>query len=254
MTIWFIIIGLALILLVVFMFFILKNAVKTINVQAKSYFVDKLQEYDDLINEKETKLNEINELIKDKESGIEEAKGLEKGSNYTLDYNVIDLMSEAKYQEENIFNINRKINEEFNIDYEELIKDFMALVDSDKQYDFCLNLRNKFDSEMVYSLKLLLEEDFEKALRDMLDEDEFKVYEIYRRIMMENNVEGFINYLDELVQLNNPIIKILVGNKHENYNYLGENIETIVSEDIYKGIKIIYKNKLYDYSLSERNG
>ena len=41
------------VLLVVAMSLILKNAVKTIDDKSKSYFVDKLKEYDYLIDEKE---------------------------------------------------------------------------------------------------------------------------------------------------------------------------------------------------------
>ena len=54
-------------LLVVLMFFILKSTVKKINSQTKLYFVDKLQEYDYMIDKKEAKLNEINQEILDKE-------------------------------------------------------------------------------------------------------------------------------------------------------------------------------------------
>ena len=46
-------------LLVFFMFIILKKTVKVVNSQTKTYFVDKLQAYDSLIDEKEQKLNEI---------------------------------------------------------------------------------------------------------------------------------------------------------------------------------------------------
>ena len=59
-------------LLVFVMFLILKKTVKTINTQTKLYFVDKLQEYDYLINEKEEKLNQIDKEIKEKESKKEE--------------------------------------------------------------------------------------------------------------------------------------------------------------------------------------
>ena len=30
-------------------------------------------------------------------------------------------------------------------------------------------------------------------------------------------------------------------------------IKTEYTDDIYRGIRVIYKNKMYDYSLSERN-
>ena len=70
---------------------------------------------------------------------------------------------------------------------------------------------------------------------------------------MENTIENFIDYLDQLVDLNNPEITILVGSKSENYDHLSENIKTVFNDKIYRGIKIIYRNKVYDFSLSERN-
>ena len=45
----------------------------------------------------------------------------------------------------------------------------------------------------------------------------------------------------------------MLTDKNENYDYLSDNIKTIYSTDIYKGIKIKYQNKIYDYSLNERN-
>lgn len=60
-------------------------------------------------------------------------------------------------------------------------------------------------------------------------------------------------YLDQLVDLNSPKITILVGSKNENYDHLSDYIETKYSDKIYRGLKIIYKNKVYDFSLSERN-
>ena len=53
---YFIISFVIIILLVVVMSLILKNAVKQVDEKSKSYFVDKLKEYDYLIDEKEKKL------------------------------------------------------------------------------------------------------------------------------------------------------------------------------------------------------
>ena len=40
---------------------------------------------------------------------------------------------------------------------------------------------------------------------------------------------------------------------HDNYDYLSKYVKTVYSKDIYKGIRIVYRNKIYDYSLNERN-
>ena len=71
--------------------------------------------------------------------------------------------------------------------------------------------------------------------------------------MFSNSLNDFLSYLDELITDSNPNITVLVGNKNMNFDYLSKYVKTIVADDIYKGIKIIYKNKVYDFSLNERN-
>ena len=67
------------------------------------------------------------------------------------------------------------------------------------------------------------------------------------------SVDGFMDYLNELLDLNSPNIMVYVGSKSENYDYLSKYIKTVYSKDIYKGIRIIYRKRIYDYSLNERN-
>ena len=82
---------------------------------------------------------------------------------------------------------------------------------------------------------------------------EYNIYEAFKLIISDHSIENFVIYLDQLVDLNSPKVVILVGSKHENYDHLSEYIETKYSDKIYRGIKIVYKNKVYDFSLSERN-
>ena len=236
------------------MFVILKKTVRIVNSQTKSYFVNKLQGYDDLIRDKESKLSEIDELIKDKEKGIEEDNTHnDVKTGYAFDTNVIDLLNSTQYQDKNIFELNKKIDENFVVNYEELVKDFLALCDEDKDYDFCLNLRGKFSSDVIYNLKSMMSDKQEEELKKMLSNKEYKVYEAFKLVVSDHSIDNFIDYVDQLVDLNNPKITILVGNKSENYDHLSENIETVFNDKIYRGIKIIYRNKVYDFSLSERN-
>ena len=252
MVILFVVASLIVAILIFLMFIILRKTVRIVNEQTKSYFVNKLQGYDDLIAERETKLSEIDELIKNREIGKENNRGNLKGG-YAFDTDMIDLFNSTEYQDKNIFALNRKIDEAFVVNYEELVKDFLAFCDDSSDYEFCLNLRNKFNSEKIYNLKSLLEADMEKELEVYLTEKEYKIYEAFKVIINEHTIENFVVYLDQLVDLNSPKIVILVGSKHENYDHLSEYIETKYNDKIYRGIKIIYKNKVYDFSLSERN-
>lgn len=253
MILLFVIVCLIVAFLIFIMYSILKKTVRIVNEQTKSYFVNKLQGYDDLITERENKLSEIDELIKNREIGNRDNKKELQKKGYAFDTNVIDLFNSAKYQDKNIFELNRKIDEKFVVNYEELVKDFLTFCDDSEDYQFCLDLRHKFDSNKIYELKSMIKDDYEKEMKRFLTNKEYKIYEAFKLIIEDHSIENFVIYLDQLVDLNSPKITILVGSKNENYDHLSDYIETKYSDKIYRGLKIIYKNKVYDFSLSERN-
>ena len=235
------------------MFFILKSTVKKINSQTKLYFVDKLQEYDYMIDDKLNKLNKINEEIKEKELKREEEDSSANSRHYDFDYQIIDLLNKTEYQDNNIFELNKQIEEKFKMDYVALIKKFLESIHDNGAYDFCKNLRKKFTSSEIYKLKIMLPEEQIEYLKKFLNDEEYKIFDLYQKINTKPDIDGFLDYMNELIDLNNPGILVLVGNKEENYDYLSKYIKTVYSKDIYKGIKIIYRKKIYDYSLNERN-
>ena len=165
--------------LVLFMFFILKSTVKKINSQTKLYFVDKLQEYDYLIDKKEEKLNLINKEIREKEIKSESDNEGFKKNTYEFDYQIIDLFNKTKYQDKNIFEINKRIDESFNIDYVALIKRFLDNIKDDGTYSFCTSLRDKLTSSVVFDLKILEYDMQEEYLKKILNQTEFLIYRMY---------------------------------------------------------------------------
>lgn len=240
--------------LVFFMFFILKGTVKKINSQTKLYFVDKLQEYDYLIDQKEERLNKINQEIKEKELKRESDHASTNLKTYEFDYQFIDLLNKTQYQDKNIFELTKKIDEKFNLDYVGLLKKFLANVNDDGTYQFCMELRKKFTSDEIYHLKVMDLDEQKKYLKDKLSEREYQIYNLYLNLDKNSvSIDGFIDYLNEMIDLNNPNILVYVGKKDENYDYLSKYVKTVYSKDIYRGIKIIYRKKIYDYSLNERN-
>lgn len=138
------------ILLVVLMSLILKNAVKEVDKKSKSYFVDKLQEYDYLIDEKEKKLSELESRIRKKErNGLKDGNSDINNPNYDFDSSIIDMLTETNYLDKNIFELNKKIEEKFIINYEDLLKDFLSNIKDNNKYDFTLKLRNKFTPDEI---------------------------------------------------------------------------------------------------------
>ena len=239
-------------ILVVLMFFILRSTVKKINSQTKLYFVDKLQEYDYLINEKEDKLKQINEEIKEKELKDNEDVSKFGKNSYDFDYNIINLLNKTTYQDKNVFEISKSIDEKFNIDNVALLKKFLSNTPDDDAYIFCKEFRDKFSGDEIFKIKMMNGDEQKEYLKNLLSDKEYEIYLLYLDIG-DDSIDGFIDYLNEMIDLNSPNIYVYVGKREENYDYLSKYIKTIYSKDIYKGIKIIYRNKVYDYSLNERN-
>ena len=252
--VWLFILAIVIITLLVFiMFVILKKTVNVVNSQTKTYFVDKLQAYDDLIDEKEKKLNEIDELLKNKEKGLIDKNNINNLKSLDFDYNIIDLFNNTEYQDSDILKINKLILEKFDFNHEKLVKSFLENIKDNNKYNFCIELKNKFTSKVIYEIKTLLDDEIDTYMKNILKDDEYEIYLLFNTLNGTFIIDDFVDYLDQLVRLNNPLVTIYVANNKENYDYLGSNIKTVVSDDIYSGIKIVYRNKVYDFSLSERN-
>ncbi len=169
--------------LVVLMFLVLKSTVKKINSQTKLYFVDKAQEYDYMIDKKLDELSKINQELKEKELNKDETDNSVGTNNYEFDYRIIDLLNKTKYQDKNIFEINKMIDEKFDIDYIGLLKEFLKNIHDDGTYKFVTELRNKFNSTTIYQLKILSEEEQMELLKKKLSEKERQVYTAYLKIV-----------------------------------------------------------------------
>ena len=110
---YFIISFVVIILLVVAISLVLKNAVKEVDDKSKSYFVDKLKEYDYLIDEKEKRLSELESELEKRKNGLKD-NSFENGKpSYDFDTSIIDLLTETNYLDKNILAINKKIEEKF---------------------------------------------------------------------------------------------------------------------------------------------
>ena len=233
------------------MFKILKNTVDKVNEQTKTYFVDKLQVYDELIDEKESKLNEINEKLENKKKELEKLSDTNSKKNYTFDKSIIDIMADADYKQSFFNELQKKIDSDFDFDYEKIILEFIEKNVDDKDYFTCINIKNKFNSKLIYEIKSQI--NLEQSILNVLSEEEKYIFLDFKKKNKLKKIEDFLNYLDELLSITSPYIEVQVASSKQNYDHLSKYIKTVVNDSIYKGIKIIYKNKVYDFSLNERN-
>lgn len=238
-------------ILVYIMFKVLKKTIKRVNEQTKTFFVDKLQVYDDLIEEKEKKLKEINEKIENKKAELKSLSDTSSNKNYIFDKSIIDIMSDADYKQSFFNEMQKKIDNDFDFDFEKIILNFIDNNLDDTKYKILSSIKKKFNSKTIYEINNEL--NLEKAIIDLLTDKQQPVITEYKKNHKLKKLDDFLNYIDEQISIESPYIEVQVASKKQNYNHLSKYINTTVNDSIYKGIKIIYKNKVYDFSLNERN-
>lgn len=236
-------------LMILIMFFLLKNIVKTINEQSKSYFALKLQDYDDLVEEKSKKLDEIKSNYN--ETKIEENNKIKEESDNGIvnKASVIDF-SNANYQVEDILERFKEIDKRFVINSKSVVEKFLKDINTyDNNYNVLISIKNKINSLGIYELLSSNKSDAYKKILSVLNEEETNILKKYSK-SSSFRVDEFLSYLDYEIKKSDPTIYVEVGNKEENYDYLSPNIKTVYNKRIYKGIMITYQDKVYDYSLN----
>lgn len=227
--------------LVILMFLILKKLVKKVNDDSKLYFTLKLQEYDELIKEREEKLKSTKvEVESNKQENVEESS---KSSVVVLNQEL------PKYQIEDLFKISKKIDNKFKIDSEKIINSFIQNHPISEFTDTILKLQEYLKKIDKYKLVIGDEVYKNKVIGDLKDIDKGIVEEYFD----ENNksdIFELINYLNIKIKQNDTTIYVEVGERNINYNYLSNRIKTIYNPQISKGIIIIYQNQKFDYSLN----
>lgn len=233
-------------LLSIIMFLSLKKLIESINKESQSYYLKNMQELDSKIDEKNKKL-----LEKSEEKKEEENKKDVKEVNL-LDKDLLDIYNNTDYENENALKVASKVDEIFNIDEEKVLKDFIKNISIDENNKIYQSILDRFSPNLIYKLKMLNKESQVNEISKMLSDEEYNVFHDYIETH-KFRLNKFLLDLNLIIERTNPVIEVLTGNKNKNYNYISPYIKTIYSDDVYKGIIIKYQDKIYDYSINERD-
>lgn len=237
-------------IMILLMFLVLKRTVKMVNDSSKTYFINTIKEYDEMIDEKNQKLSEINETLR----ATKEEKISKEEKHITTEETYID-MKTPSYIDENFFENYKKVNETFNIDKEKIIKNFLQKYVNEKDANYnqiYINLKKKLNFDTTYKLINMKEEEKQDYIQKNFSNIEKNIFIEYKKKYTNTDMTKFKTYIDQQIDKTSPIIYIKVGNKYENYDRINPNIKTIYDEKVYTGMIIIYKSKIYDYSLGWR--
>ena len=250
--------------------FVIRNVIKRIDDNAKRYFMDKLQDYDYLIDEKKQILEELskrinileeNEEIKKEiedfrknkvqiEKTIQEAKKIKEDTveNEEIVYDV----PMPQYRQEEFFHTYKQLKKQFNVNSKEILEQFITEHKDDKEsedYKKLQEIRKDFSEETVYKILTFKPEEQYDLVKKALNSKEQKIVELQKYKPKNFSILKFLEKLDIKLKELDPTIYVYVANEEINYNYLSDKIKTLTYKNMSEGIIIEYHNKMYDYSI-----
>ena len=253
------------IIMLLFVFMLFRNIIRKINDNAKRYFVNKMQNYDYILEKKQADLEKLNEeiariklanqnILKKEEIELK-VKEVQKNHDELMkkdadlvkyDLNVPD------YREMQFFNNYKELKRLFSNDNENIINEFIEEhknIKEEKEYNNLKRIRRKFNDEAIYDCMTLDKEKQIDTIKEVLTLAEKKVLKFDDMVQKDNfNINVLIKYIDERLEQIEPTIYIYVNGK-ENYDHINENIRTMHYNNMAEGIIIKYRNKIYDYSI-----
>ena len=236
-------------LLTIILFFSFIKLINNITNDSKEYYFKKVQDYDEKLLAKENALKD-QEPLEIETSNKEDNEN--RPNNTEIDKEFLNIINNTDYETANALKIANRVDEIFQIDEEKIIKDFLSKCKFNKNYKIYENLQARFSPNLIYKLRMLNREGQINVISKLISDEEYEVFNAYIK-SRKFKLDKFLLDLDSVIKNNQPEVEVIVGNHSKNYDYLSPYIKTTYSEDVYKGIIIKYQDRIYDYSINERD-
>lgn len=231
------------------MFFALRTLSKKFSQNMKNQLFDSMSYYSDLLKEKEERLQELNAQIQDanpnQDSVVEE--GMQRGLNLVEKH--------IEYQNEQFFDTYKLIKENFRRDYKRLIQEFIEKNvkgqegEAMEEYNRYRIMREKMNQAVCYELMTTVEEELEEKLKNLFTKWEYQ--EIQKYCQREDGFDAgeFCDWLNEKLKQEAPRAVIKVSGELRALETKTADYEIQYDESLIEGVKILYKGRVFDYSL-----
>lgn len=173
-------------------------------------------------------------------------KGLGKGKygeNYIVNYKNIDFKREYQI-----------LKEKMTFSKKDVVRDVIAKEKgiSDVNYGKIADtIKKRFSFDMIFNINTLIPEDQLTILREtLLSEEEELLKKFLREEQFEEfNCVDFFGYVDRMSQIYDNHFYVSTGWKDDDFKNISDDIVMVYDSEICEGIKIMYQNKVYDYSI-----
>ena len=254
----FLVMGVMIYFITVSLRIVTENANKKVN----AYFLSKLREYDDDFVEKMNELEALQEQKADLQQKIRMLKMDHNSLEVSRFYKPRPVMRDtfipmARYIDNGFFEDYKIAKNLLVMDKEEIIKTIMSKFPYEgdlTRFNSAETIVKKLNFEAIYDLCSLDEKTQLNILNDELNKKEIKLLEEYVTPLTnpkDFDILGFLRFLKQVINKESPVLVAYIGDKEEDYSYVSSNVICQFDKNVCEGIRIIYQNRLYDYSIYE---
>ena len=245
----------------------LRIVIESVNKKVNAYFLSKLQDFDQVFNDK---IREIEKTEEYRDTISREIHSLEL-ERHTLQtsrfYAPRPLIRDvsipmARYIDNDFFVDYKKAKRLLEMDKQQIVKDVMARYPykgNAKRYMAANSIKEKLNFEAVYDLCTLYQTEQLEFLLEVFTEEEKVLLEEYTSLVNLGGTQGernfnllhFLNWIEQTINEESPILTAYVGEEDEDFSQMNENVVCKYDANICEGVKIIYQNMLYNFSIYE---
>jgi len=233
--------------------------IRSVNVLTKKNFIEKLQEYDSLVDERQTQLTTLNEEIETRKVENEqlalEAKKIAKkqamhGINNSIGGKIV-MPRTPSLVSDDIWEQYRKIKKNFSFDVVTIVRQFIREHPENREktqlYRVYYKMRRILNFEAVFKLSTFQNEEQRRIVRRLFGQDAQYLEDLLSR--EEFNISDVVGELDDFLSTNDPRVFVLVPDEDINYNYIDQRVVTRFDPTITEGFRIMYQGTYTDYSI-----
>ena len=225
-----------------FMVYAIIGAWERVNEKISKFFLDRTSSFM-LKKEKDVEKQNANADIATKQTVIVKTQPV---------YIAPNNKSNTVYKSKEFKNDYKNLKEEMSFNKDEVISNVVSTSSDDTSSygKTAINLKESFSFDTIYKLSTLNSLQQEEVLRECFDDEEKLLLDKYLSI---NNIKfsaiDFFDYIGQIAKAEDPNFYVKTGWKNDDFNNIDKKVVTVHDDDITEGVKIVHKNKLYDYSV-----
>lgn len=256
----FIVVVLVISVLMVFLLMAIRMLTGQAKVQLNRYFLKNLETYDRLAENKNVQIEKLQVQLAELEKRIESAQARLMAMSNTDSgrkasaapaAGVVEAASAAAYRDSDFLEDYAYVRQHMKLDYKKLVRDILKNLDYEKEpmLLLCEDMLQKIPKDKLYDIIVMQETDQIEYLKELFDDEEDAFLDRYAQETGSFDLLAFYSYLEDYVRGHENEVYIRTGNPEEMKGLQSEHVHVLLDTDVHEGVRISYKNTVYDFSL-----